>query len=257
MPRQLRQNNRLKGELGLNWGDVGLAGLQLLGNIGSSLVNQNAINRLRFTPIHTRTVAEAPVKLNTTYDINPQLDRVREVVDATERDAINNSASSRTAFARRLGVRGLGINAYNQLYGNKLNQETAMLNADAQNRQGVYARNAHRLQTNWANDIRYNTQGEDNLRNTRTMLTSQNWTNAINQGVSTLANTYNRGQQRLQDANSLAYLLASNPDAMKFFYGNDMTGELTDEAKKLFDLARNRMGVGFRLGGKSSLIRKK
>lgn len=258
----MKRNKRIKAadgnfwqQTGLNYGDLGLAGAQLLANIGSSLVNQNAINKLHFTPIYTPTFAEAPVKYNTTYNINPQISRLRESLAKNRQEILDNTASSKTAFGRMLHNSWLGVDTYNNLYGTKLNQETSMLNVDAQNRQNVFARNANRLQHNIASDLRYNTQGRDNLRNTKTMLTSQNWSNAINQGIGTLANTYNRGQQRLQDANSLFAIMASDQNAMNFFFNED--GTMTDKARELLNRSRDMVGAGpvFKLGGKSSLIR--
>ena len=229
--------SRFLGNFGLNTSDLAATGAQILGNIGSSLINNAAINRLRFTPIHTQTVAEAPVKFNTTYNINPQLDNLRESIGSVEREAANNSASSRTAYGRIANTRFRGIGAYNELYGQKLNQETAMLNADAQNRQGVRMRNANRLQQNIARDTIYNAQGEDNLNNTKATLKGQNWSNFVQQLSGSLIGTYNRGQQRISDANSLAYLFASNPNAARLFMNNNSL------IRRIFGAAREFQGI--------------
>ena len=225
------------GNFGLNTGDLAATGVQLVGNLASSLINNAAINRLRFTPIHTQTVAEAPVKFNTTYNINPQLDNLRESIGSVEREAANNSASSRTAYGRIANTRFRGIGAYNELYGQKLNQETAMLNTDAQNRQNVRARNANRLQQNIARDTIYNAQGEDNLNNTKATLKGQNWSNFVQQLSGSLIGTYNRGQQRISDANSLAYLYASDPNAARLFMNNNSL------IRRIFETARGLQGI--------------
>lgn len=222
---------------GLNNGDLLATGIQVAGNLGSSLINNAMVNKLKFTPLHTMTVAEAPVKFNTTYDINPQVDNLREQIESTERAAVDNSASSRNAFSRILGTRFRGIGAYNELYGHKLNQETNMLNTDAQNRQGVSSRNASRLQQNIARDILYNTQGKDNLDNLKFNLKGQIWSNFVNQLAGSLIGTYNRGQQRISDSNSLGFLLASNPNSANLFMNNN---SLID---RIFRTARRMQGI--------------
>lgn len=229
--------NRFLNDYGLNKADLAATGVQLVGNLASSLINNAAINKLRFTPIHTETVAETPVKFNTTYNINPQLDQVRESLGSIEREARDNSASSRTAFGRIASSRLKGIGAYNELYGQKFNQETSMLNTDAQNRQNVRARNAARLQQNITRDTLYNAQGEDNLNNAKATLKGQNWSNFVKQLSGSLIGTYNRGQQRISDANSLAYLYASDPNAARLFMNNSSL------IRRIFETARGFQGI--------------
>lgn len=223
---------------GLNTGDLVASGIQLAGNIGSSLVNNAMVNRLKFTPMHTMTVAEAPVKFNTTYNINPQLDELRETEEANEREIRDNTASSRNALGRIIGSRLRANRGFNELYGAKLNQESAMLNADAQNRQGVNSRNAQRLQQNISHDTLYNLQGQDAIDNLKSQLKGQIWSNAINQATDSLVGVYNRGQQRISDANSLGYLYASNPDAAKLFMNRN---SLID---RIFRYTRKAQGIG-------------
>ena len=259
--KKLGGNIRKKADGGTFWQQTGMtpwdlagAGVQFTGNLASSLINQGAINRLKFTPIHTMTVAEAPVKFNTNYNINPQLGNLRESLGSIEREVTNNSASSRNRIGRITGSRFRGIGAYNELYGHKLNQETNMMNAEAQNRQGVYARNTTRLQQNIARDTAYNTQGQDNLDNTKTSLTGQNWTNFTQNTADSLVQAYNRGQHRLSDATSLAYLLARDIDAAKIFTGkeNPTFDDIWNHAYISFGIPGRRQT---KLGGRSSLIR--
>lgn len=224
-------------EYGLNTGDVVAGGIQLAGNLASSIVNQIGINKLGFTPIHTMTVAEAPVKFDTNYDINPQIDELREMEAANEREIRDNTASSQNIVGRTVGSRFRINRGYNELYGHKLNQQAAMKNAEAQNRQGVYQRNTDRLQRNIYRDEAYNTQGEDNLRNTKATLTGQNWSNFAQQAASSLIGAYNRGQQRISDANSLGFLLASNPNSANLFMNNNSL------INRIFRTARRMQGI--------------
>lgn len=222
---------------GLNTGDIVAGGIQLAGNLASSLINQASINKLRFTPLHTMTVAEAPVKFDTNYDINPQIDELREMEAANEREIRDNTASSQNVVGRTVGSRFRINRGYNELYGHKLNQQAAMKNAEAQNRQGVYQRNTNRLQQNITRDTLYNTQGEDNLRNTKATLTGQNWSNFAQQATGSLIGAYNRGQQRISDANSLGFLLASNPNSANLFMNNNSL------INRIFRTARRMQGI--------------
>ena len=258
-----RKKYRKKAADGTFWQQTGMipwdlagAGVQFAGNLASSLINQRAINRLKFTPIHTMTVAEAPVKFNTNYNINPQLSNLSESLGSVEREAANNSASSRNRIGRITNSRFRGIGAYNELYGQKLNQETAMLNADAQNRQQTYARNANRLQQNITRDTLYDAQGQDNRDNARSMYTGQNWSNFSQEFTRGITDAYNRGQHRLSDATSLAYFLARDDNASKIFTGNP-----NPTFEDIWNFAYSSYGIPGRrqsskLGGISSLIRK-
>lgn len=222
---------------GLNKGDIVAGGIQLAGNLASSIVNQIGINKLGFTPIHTMTVAETPVKFDTNYDINPQIDELRETEAANEREIRDNTASSQNVVGRTIGSRFRTNRGYNELYGYKLNQQGAIKNAEAQNRQGVYQRNTDRLQRNLYRDEAYNTQGEDNLRNTKATLTGQNWSNFAQQAAGSLIGAYNRGQQRISDANSLGFLLASNPNSANLFMNNNSL------INRIFRTAKRMQGI--------------
>lgn len=67
-------------------------------------------------------------KLKTKYNINPQLDRIREDKFEAYRDIDSNTASSRVSLARKQRVRNAAGQAVNELYGNKENIETNLIN---------------------------------------------------------------------------------------------------------------------------------
>ena len=190
-------------QTGITPWDLAGTGVQFIGNLASSLINQGAINRLKFTPIHTMTVAEAPVKFNTKYNIEPQLDNLRESLGSVEREVTNNSASSRNRIGRITSSRF-----------------------------------------------------RDNLDNTKTTLTGQNWTNFTQNTSDSLVQAYNRGQRRLSDATSLAYFLARDIDAAKIFTGkeNPTFNDIWNHAYNSFGIPGRRQAT--KLGGRSSLIRK-
>ena len=254
MPPKNTTNKNFWQQTGMTPYDLAGTGIQFTGNLASSLINQGAINKLKFTPIHTTTIAETPVKFNTKYNIEPQIENLRESLGSIEREVTNNSASSRNRIGRITGSRFRGIGAYNELYGNKLNQEASMMTAEAQNRQGVYARNATRLQQNIVRDTLHNAQGQDNRDNMHSMYTGQNWSNFSQEFTRGITDTYNRGQHRLSDATSLAYLLTRDIDAAKVFTGKD-----NPTSDDIWNYAYASLGIPERkqskLGGRSSLIR--
>lgn len=81
-------------------------------------------------------------KLKTKYNINPQLDRIREDKFEAYRDIDSNTASSRVSLARKQRVRNAADQAANELYGNKENIETNLINQDRRNQQSVRQFNA-------------------------------------------------------------------------------------------------------------------
>ena len=81
-------------------------------------------------------------KLKTKYNINPQLDRIREDKFEAYRDIDSNTASSRVSLARKQRVRNAAGQAANELYGNKENIETNLINQDRRNQQSVRQFNA-------------------------------------------------------------------------------------------------------------------
>lgn len=112
-------------------------------NIGSSLASyfasRRAINKMRGPGQPTLISAN---KLKTKYNINPQLDRIREDKFEAYRDIDSNTASSRVSLARKQRVRNAAGQAANELYGNKENIETNLINQDRRNQQSVRQFNA-------------------------------------------------------------------------------------------------------------------
>lgn len=110
----------------------------ILGNIGSYFTNRRMLKNLK-TP--NQPIARQAAKLKTRTNINPQLDAIRENVSSNERDIEKNTASSRTALARKQRIRNIGQQQTNQLYGTKENTETQLINQDKLNQQEVTNKN--------------------------------------------------------------------------------------------------------------------
>lgn len=117
---------------------IGL-GSNIAGGLGSYFASKRAINKMRGPGRPTLISAS---KLKTKYNINPQLDRLREDKFEAYRDIDSNTASSRVSLARKQRVRNAAGQAANELYGNKENIETNLINQDRRNQQSVRQFNA-------------------------------------------------------------------------------------------------------------------
>lgn len=117
---------------------IGL-GSNVAGSLASYFASRKAINKMRGPSQPTLISAS---KLKTKYNINPQLDRIREDKFEAYRDIDSNTASSRVSLARKQRVRNAAGQAANELYGNKENIETNLINQDRRNQQSVRQFNA-------------------------------------------------------------------------------------------------------------------
>lgn len=117
---------------------IGL-GSNVAGSLASYFASRRAINKMRGPSQPTLISAN---KLKTKYNINPQLDRIREDKFEAYRDIDANTASSRVSLARKQRVRNAAGQAANELYGNKENIETNLINQDKRNQQSVRQFNA-------------------------------------------------------------------------------------------------------------------
>lgn len=117
---------------------IGLSS-NVAGSLASYFTSRRAINKMRGPGQPTLISAN---KLKTKYNINPQLDRIREDKFEAYRDIDSNTASSRVSLARKQRVRNAAGQAANELYGNKENIETNLINQDRRNQQSVRQFNA-------------------------------------------------------------------------------------------------------------------
>lgn len=117
---------------------IGL-GSNVAGSLASYFASRRAINKMRGP---SQPILISASKLKTKYNINPQLDRIREDKFEAYRDIDSNTASSRVSLARKQRVRNAAGQAANELYGNKENIETNLINQDRRNQQSVRQFNA-------------------------------------------------------------------------------------------------------------------
>ena len=179
---------------------IGL-GSNIAGGLGSYFASKRAINKMRGPGRPTLVSAN---KLKTKYNINPQLDRIREDKFEAYRDIDSNTASSRVGLARKQRVRNAAGQAVNQLYGEKENIETNLINQDRRNQQSVRQFNAQQYnqyidrKTAFDNGIR-----EAKLTNVNNLFTG------INAGIQDMISRY---ENRKALNNTIGAMRASAPN---------------------------------------------
>lgn len=179
---------------------IGL-GSNIAGGLGSYFASKRAINKMRGPSRPTLISAN---KLKTKYNINPQLDRIREDKFEAYRDIDSNTASSRVGLARKQRVRNAAGQAVNQLYGEKENIETNLINQDRRNQQSVRQFNAQQYnqyidrKTAFDNGIR-----EAKLTNVNNLFTG------INAGIQDMISRY---ENRKALNNTIGAMRASAPN---------------------------------------------
>lgn len=179
---------------------IGL-GSNVAGGLASYFASKRAINKMRGPGQPTLISAN---KLKTKYNINPQLDRIREDKFEAYRDIDSNTASSRVGLARKQRVRNAAGQAVNQLYGEKENIETNLINQDRRNQQSVRQFNAQQYnqyidrKTAFDNGIR-----EAKLTNVNNLFTG------INAGIQDMISRY---ENRKALNNTISAMRASAPN---------------------------------------------
>lgn len=179
---------------------IGL-GSNVAGSLASYFASRRAINKMRGLSQPTLISAS---KLKTKYNINPQLDRIREDKFEAYRDIDSNTASSRVGLARKQRVRNAAGQAVNQLYGEKENIETNLINQDRRNQQSVRQFNAQQYnqyidrKTAFDNGIR-----EAKLTNVNNLFTG------INAGIQDMISRY---ENRKALNNAIGAMRASAPN---------------------------------------------
>lgn len=179
---------------------IGL-GSNVAGSLASYFASKRAINKMRGPGQPTLISAN---KLKTKYNINPQLDRIREDKFEAYRDIDSNTASSRVSLARKQRVRNAAGQAANELYGNKENIETNLINQDRRNQQSVRQFNAQQYnqyidrKTAFDNGIR-----EAKVTNINNLFTG------INAGIQDMISRY---ENRKALNNTIGAMRASAPN---------------------------------------------
>lgn len=179
---------------------IGL-GSNIAGGLGSYFASKRAINKMRGPGRPTLISAN---KLKTKYNINPQLDRIREDKFEAYRDIDSNTASSRVSLARKQRVRNAAGQAVNQLYGNKENIETNLINQDRRNQQSVRQFNAQQ----YNQYIDRKTAFDNGIREAK-VTNINNLFSGINAGIQDMISRY---ENRKALNNTIGAMRASAPN---------------------------------------------
>lgn len=179
---------------------IGL-GSNVAGGLASYLASKRAINKMRGPGQPTLISAN---KLKTKYNINPQLDRIREDKFEAYRDIDSNTASSRVSLARKQRVRNAAGQAVNELYGNKENIETNLINQDRRNQQSVRQFNAQQ----YNQYIDRKTAFDNGIREAK-VTNINNLFSGINAGIQDMISRY---ENRKALNNTIGAMRASAPN---------------------------------------------
>lgn len=179
---------------------IGLAS-NVAGGLASYFASKRAINKMRGPSQPTLISAN---KLKTKYNINPQLDRIREDKFETYRDIDSNTASSRVSLARKQRVRNAAGQAVNELYGNKENIETNLINQDRRNQQSVRQFNAQQ----YNQYIDRKTAFDNGIREAK-VTNINNLFSGINAGIQDMISRY---ENRKALNNTIGAMRASAPN---------------------------------------------
>lgn len=179
---------------------IGL-GSNIAGSLASYFASRRAINKMRGPSQPTLISAN---KLKTKYNINPQLDRIREDKFEAYRDIDSNTASSRVSLARKQRVRNAAGQAANELYGNKENIETNLINQDRRNQQSVRQFNAQQ----YNQYIDRKTAFDNGIREAK-VTNINNLFSGINAGIQDMISRY---ENRKALNNTIGAMRASAPN---------------------------------------------
>lgn len=172
-----------------------------IGSITNYNSNRRTLNNMKYSSAPLPIQAK---KLKTRFNINPQLDKIREYLKATNRDIDSNTASSRVALARKGIARTNALLQTNNLYATKENAETQLLNQDNMNQQNVAARNVE-MYNRWR-------EGKSNFDNMLLEKHAENTSDLIRGLTTTVQDIIGGVEQRKNINNTLSTIAAANPN---------------------------------------------
>lgn len=180
-------------------------GIGIASNIVGSIIGYNANKKaLKKMKYNKAPVNLIPSKLKTSININPQLDTIRDQQQAYERQIDANTASSRVALGRKQLGRLNTIKLLNNIYANKENTETELINKDRLNQQAVANQNI----TNY-NAWREKKNAFENAIIEKQSENTIGLINSINAGVQ---NAIGNLEKRLSTENNIRAIAAANPN---------------------------------------------
>lgn len=205
VPRRNPNNSKFTNAAGhfneITLGDIIKGVTNTIGSITNYNSNRRALNNMKYSSAPIPIQAK---KLKTRFNINPQLDKIREYLKATNRDIDANTASSRVALARKGIARTDALLQTNNLYATKENAETQLLNQDNMNQQNVAARNVE-MYNRWR-------EGKSNFDNMLLEKHAENTSDLIRGLTTTVQDIIGGVEQRKNINNTLSTIAAANPN---------------------------------------------
>ena len=174
-------------------------GADLIGTIGASIIGANAASN---TYIPEAPVRYQATKLNTNYNITPQLEIIRRSRNRLANEVAGNTSSSVAAINRLNLLENNANEQLNKLYDIKENRESELLNQDALNQQSVSAQNVQAV-----NDYNYRVA---ELKNARTQAMGNVLTGTL-QGIgNSFQNLISQGRQNYDDTQAMLMGVAAS-----------------------------------------------
>lgn len=192
-------NNGNKSGMILRDADWASLGADLIGTIGAGIIGANAAGNTY--------IPEAPVryqasKLDTNYNITPQLETIRRSRNRLANEVAGNTSSSVAAINRLNLLENNANEQLNKLYDIKENRESELLNQDALNQQSVSAQNVQAM-----NDYNYRTA---ELKNARTQAIGNVLTGTLKGIGNSFQNLINQGRQNYDDTQAMLMGVAAS-----------------------------------------------
>ena len=211
----------------------------LASNLGFSIAGRNANNRMldRMRYV-SQPIARQATKLKTRININSQLDKMRESLAAYERAIDSNTASSRVALARKQRARLANVLQTNELFSNKENIETQLINQDRLNQQAVTAENIKDY-NNWS-------EGKAAFRNAILQQKAENNISMINNINAGIQDVISKIQRRRNEGKTIRAMLMAHPDlpAEQLLASGLITQKEYDTYRAGYPLKGKRRGSG-------------
>lgn len=179
---------------------IGIAS-NIVGSIIGYNVNKKALKKMKYNKAPVNLISS---KLKTSININPQLDTIRDQQQAYERQIDANTASSRVALGRKQLGRLNTIKLLNNIYANKENTETELINKDRLNQQAV----ANQKITNY-NIWKEKKNAFENAIIEKQSENTIGLINNINAGIQNAIGNFEKG---LADENNIRAIAAANPN---------------------------------------------
>lgn len=189
------------GHMTFTKGDAYGAAANAVGNIANFFINNHAINKMN---AGKAPILVSPTKLNTVYNANAQLANINKS-RLRMKDAVNRNTSSSVAALGRLNdIENSAVDKVNQIYENKNNVESQLMNQDRLNAQSVRLQNASKMDE-------YNRRVAE-IDNQKHLAKAQNLTSLINGLAGAAEQTINNAEERYYKDKNLELAAAPYDD---------------------------------------------